>query len=178
MNAQAVTTQGKRGGGYSADYGGERPWSRPADPNYLRGQRKSLPHGYTDSAASATSMFAGIKTYNAAINIDPEGNQVEPIARQLQKDGFAIGIVSSVPISHATPASAYGNNVTRNDYQDLSRDLLGLKSVTHPKKPLPGVDVLIGCGWTEEKSDDRKKQGNNYVPGNKYLTQKLSLIHI
>ena len=172
VNAQAVTVQGKRGGGYSADYGGNRPWSRPADPNYLRGQRKSLPHGYTDSAASATSMFAGIKTYNSAINIDPEGEQVEPIARQLQKDGFAIGVVSSVPISHATPASAYSNNVTRNDYQDLSRDLLGLKSVSHPKKPLPGVDVLIGCGKTEKKKDDRKKQGKNYVPGNKYLTQK------
>jgi len=117
-------------------------------------------------------MFAGIKTYNSAINIDPEGEQVEPIARQLQKDGFAIGVVSSVPISHATPASAYSNNVTRNDYQDLSRDLLGLKSVSHPKKPLPGVDVLIGCGKTEKKKDERKKQGKNYVPGNKYLAQK------
>ncbi len=172
VNAQAVTVQGKRGGGYSADYGGSRPWSRPADPNYLRGQRKSLPHGYTDSAASATSMFAGIKTYNGAVNIDPEGKQIEPIARALQQDGFAIGIVSSVPISHATPASAYSNNVSRSDYQDLSRDLVGLKSISHPKEALPGVDVLIGCGWSEQKDDDRSKQGNNYVPGNKYLTEK------
>lgn len=172
VNAQAVTVQGKRGGGYSAGYGGQRPWSRPADPNYLRGQRKSLPHGYTDSASSATSMFSGIKTYNAAINIDPEGKQVTPIARELQQAGFAIGVVSSVPISHATPASTYSNNVTRNDYQDLSRDLLGLKSISHPEKPLPGVDVLIGCGRTEDKNDDRKKQGKNYIPGNKYLAQK------
>ena len=172
VNAQAVTVQGKRGGGYSAAYGGNRPWSRPADPNYLRGQRKSLPHGYTDSAASATSMFSGIKTYNASINIDPEGEQVAPLARELQKDGFAIGVVSSVPISHATPSSAYSNNVTRNDYQDLSRDLLGLKSISHPKKPLPGVDVLIGCGWSEQKDDDRTKQGKNFLPGNKYLTKK------
>jgi len=172
VNAQAVTTQGTRGGGYSADFGGAKPWSRPADPNYLRGQRKSLPHGYTDSASSATSMFSGIKTYNAAINIAPTGEQVEPLARQLQKDGFLIGVVSSVPISHATPGSTYANNVTRNDYQDISRDLLGLKSITHPKNPLPGVDVLIGCGQTQDKKDDRSKQGKNYVPGNKYLAEK------
>lgn len=172
VNAQAVTVQGTRGGGYSAAFGGARPWSRPADPNYLRGQRKSLPHGYTDSASSATSMFAGIKTYNSAINFDPTGEQVEPIARRLQQDGFGIGVVSSVPISHATPASTYANNVVRNDYQDLSRDLLGLKSITHPDEPLPGVDVLIGCGQTQDKQDDRTKQGKNYVPGNKYLAKE------
>ena len=172
VNAQAVTVQGKRGGGYSAAFGGNRPWSQSVDPTYLKGQRKSLPHGYTDSAASATSMFCGIKTYNSAIGIDPEGKQVESIARQLQKEGIAIGVVTSVPISHATPASTYANNVTRNDYQDISRDLLGLKSITHPGKALPGVEVLIGCGRTEDKSDDRKKQGNNFIPGNKYLAEK------
>ncbi len=172
VNAQVVTVQGKRGGGYSAAYGGNRPWSRPADPSYLKGRRKSLPHGYTDSAASATSLFCGIKTYNSAINVAPDGEPVEPIARQLQKQGVAIGVVSSVPISHATPACAYANNVTRNDYQDISRDLLGLKSIAHPDKPLAGVDVLIGCGRSEHKGDDRKKQGNNFLPGNKYLAEK------
>jgi alkaline phosphatase len=117
-------------------------------------------------------LFSGIKTYNSAINIAPDGSQVEPIARRLQKDGFAIGVVTSVPFCHATPASAYGNNVTRNDYQDLGRDLLGLRSVSHRDEALPGVDVLIGCGRTETKNDDRTKQGKNFVPGNKYLTDK------
>ena len=172
VNAQAVTVEGKRGGGYSAAFGGNRPWSNPADPAYLKGQRKSLPHGYTDSAASATSMFSGIKTYNSSINIAPDGEQAKSFAHLLQEDGFAIGVVSSVPISHATPASTYANNVTRNDYQDLSRDLLGRKSVSHPDQPLPGVDVLIGCGWSEKSKDDRSKQGRNFVPGNKYLAKK------
>ncbi len=172
VDGQVVTAEGSRGGGYSAKLGGSKPWSRPADPHYLLGQRKSLPHCYTDSAASATSLFSGIKTYNSAINIAPDGSQVEPIARRLQKDGFAIGVVTSVPFCHATPASAYGNNVTRNDYQDLGRDLLGLRSVSHRDEALPGVDVLIGCGRTETKNDDRTKQGKNFVPGNKYLTDK------
>jgi alkaline phosphatase len=93
---------------------------------------------------------------------------VSSIGRELQQRGVAIGVVTSVPISHATPACAYANNVHRDDYQDLSRDLLGLPSVAHAE-PLPGVDVLIGCGWGENKQAD-KAQGDNYVPGNSYLT--------
>jgi len=88
----------------------------------------------------------------------------------MQADGFSVGIVTSVPIAHATPACVYANNVTRNDYQDIARDLLGLPSANH-RKPLPGVDVLLGCGWGEIKKDDRIKQGKNYVPGRKYIAE-------
>ena len=115
-------------------------------------------------------MTTGKKTYNSAVNIDPEGEQLETITHQLQEEGFAIGVVTSVPISHATPASAYAHNVSRNDYQDITRDLLGLRSVSHRRKPLPGVDVLLGCGWGEKVKNDKAKQGDNYVPGNKYLS--------
>ena len=97
-------------------------------------------------------------------------NPLSPLAREMQDAGFAIGVVTSVPISHATPACVYANNVTRNDYQDLTRDLLGIASVYH-RKPLSGVDVLIGCGWGEDRDDERAKQGNNYIPGNKYLAK-------
>jgi alkaline phosphatase len=114
-------------------------------------------------------MNSGIKTYNAAINVDYEGRHVVPIARRLQKQGFSIGIVTSVPISHATPAAVYANNVNRNDYQDLSRDLLGLRSRSHRSRPLPGVDVLLGCGWGETR-EEAGAQGNNFVPGNLYIT--------
>ena len=91
-----------------------------------------------------------------------------PIARTLQDQGFAIGVVTSVPISHATPAAAYASNVHRDDYQDLTRDLIGVPSVFHPGG-LAGVDVLIGGGWGEEKKEDGA-QGKNFVPGNRYLT--------
>ncbi|MDA0283018.1 MAG: alkaline phosphatase [Planctomycetota bacterium] len=159
-------------GGYSARFGGEFPWSKPLDPLYHIGKGREFPHVYADSASSATSLCAGIKTYNAAINVDSTGKQVEPIARQLQREGFAIGVVTSVPISHATPASAYANSVHRSDYQDLTRDLLGLRSVSHPAKALPGVDVLLGAGWGEDQQQD-PGQGQNFNPGdspdNRYL---------
>ena len=171
VNAQAVTEPVESAqGGYAAAMGGAFPWTKPASLRYLIGQERSMRHVYTDSAASATSMNAGIKTYNSSINIDPSGKQVRPIAHDFQQAGYSIGVVTSVPISHATPACAYAHNVTRNDYQDLTRDLLGVKSISHRDQALSGVDVLIGCGWGEEREDDRKRQGNNYVPGNKYLS--------
>src|SRR6185437_3411947 len=105
-----------------------------------------------------------------SINVGPSGEQVVPIARQLQSEGFAIGVVTSVPISHATPACAYANNVWRDDYQDLSRDLLGLPSIAHPSKPLPGVDVLLGAGWGTKIETTDAGQGKNFVAGNRYLT--------
>lgn len=167
VNSQTVETSGnEKPGGYSARIGGEFPWSTPLDPLYPIGMGREFPHPYTDSASSATSLTAGIKTYNGAINIDWSGRQVEPIARQLQRKGFAIGVVTSVPISHATPASAYANNVSRSDYQDLTRDLLGMKSISHSDQALPGVDVLLGAGWGEERIQDTS-QGANFNPGDK-----------
>lgn len=173
VNTQTATNPGgTQAGGYSARIGGEFPWSIPLDPLYPIGKGREFSHAFTDSASSATSLFAGIKTYNAAINVDHTGKHVEPIARQLQKDGFGVGIVTSVPISHATPACAYANNVHRSDYQDITRDLLGLKSVSHPDEPLPGADVLLGAGWGETRIKD-SAQGANFSPTgnaeNRYL---------
>lgn len=165
-------------GGYSAEFGGRFPWSTPNSPQYLLGSYRELKHLVTDSASSATSIFSGIKTYNSAINMDVAGKPVSPIARALQQEGYLVGTVTSVPFCHATPASAYANNLDRDDYQDLGRDMLGLSSVTHAE-PLPGADVVVGCGWGELKDDDREKQGLNYVPGNKFLAasdlQKIRL---
>lgn len=172
VNAQVVTSAGgTTRGGYDASKGGDRPWSIPADPAYLLGKSRERPHAFTDSASSATSMTAGIKTYNGAINVDAAGQQVVPLARRLQQQrGWSVGVVTSVPISHATVACAYANNVSRNDYQGLTRDLVGLRSIAHRENALPGVDVLLGGGWGEV-SKRGSSQGTNFVAGNKYITE-------
>ena len=154
-------------GGYDAALGGDAPWQPCTDADYLTGKSKKIKHAYGESSATATSMTCGIKTYNDAMNVDFMGREVMPIARALQDEGFSIGVVTSVPISHATPGCAYANNVHRNDYQDLTRDLVGRPSIYHPGG-LPGVDVLIGGGWGIEKKKDAA-QGKNFVPGNKYI---------
>lgn len=171
VNRQTVSNPGgKIRGGYDPSRGGPTPWETTEDVPYLIAENKEGDvHAYTDSASSATSMTAGIKTYNAAINVDATGAPVATMAHLAQQKGMAIGVVSSVPISHATPAAAYAHNVHRDDYQDLTRDLLGRPSIAHPK-PLPGVEVLIGGGFGIEKDKDGA-QGKNFVPGNRYLAQ-------
>ena len=167
----AINPGGTKRGGYSWRRGGATPWGAESDPSYLIGESRECPHVFTDSSSAGTSLTTGVKTYDDAINIDTGGQRLETIAQQLQRKGFAVGAVTSVEISHATPASAYANNVHRDDYQDIARDLLGLRSVSHREQALPGLDVLIGTGWREY---DRLggKQGTDFVPGLRYIADE------
>ncbi|GEM_PF-370854 len=170
VDSQSVQNPGgKMAGGYDVSQAGDQPWSQESVPQYLVGKGGSSRHAYTDSASSATSMTSGIKTYNNAIGVDAQGNQVVTIAHAAQRMGYKVGAVSSVPISHATPACAYAHNVHRNDYQDLTRDMLGLPSISHPGNPMPGMDVVIGGGFGTEREKD-SGQGENFVPGNATIT--------
>ncbi len=175
VNTQQLTRPGGAvGGGYDAEVGGPFAWSetQPDEIGYFIGKSKGKikAHAVPDSAATATALSTGSKTYNGAIGVGPNAEQLTTVAHLAQEQGMAVGVITSVPISHATPAAMYAHNVTRNDYQDISRDLLGLPSVSHPKKPLPGMDVVIGAGWGTNKSRD-SGQGKNFVPGNRYLSE-------
>lgn len=172
---------GKQPGGYNVAKAGPFPWSsKNEDLFYLTGRapggKGKGEHAFPDSANTAQAMTTGVKSYNNSINVDVTGQQVSAIAHEVQAAGFAVGAVTSVPISHATPACAYAHNVDRDDYQDLTRDLLGLPSIAHPQQPLAGLDVLIGGGFGDKatKTGDAEKknkgQGANFVPGNIWLT--------
>ncbi|MFM7185946.1 MAG: alkaline phosphatase [Planctomycetota bacterium] len=171
VDAQAVRNPGGEvAGGYDPSLGGQTPWDRRASVTYLIGKDRDVPHAYTDSAASAASLCTGCKTYNDSINVAVDGRQLEPIARTLQAHGFAVGAVSSVPASHATPACSYANNVSRDDYQDIARDLVGLPSIAHRDEPLSGLDVVIGGGFGVAADPEKDKdQGANLEPGLKYV---------
>jgi alkaline phosphatase len=177
VDGQVVLSPGSLLGGYDFLQAGSTPWDKPANPLYLLAKSETNKQAYTDSSSSASSMTTGAKIYNDSVNVDATGRQLPTIAHALQQAGRGIGVVTSVPISHATPACAYAHNVHRDDYQDLTRDLLGLPSVSHRGHPLPGVDVLIGCGWGEtattekEIKDNQKSQGQNFMPGNRYLAE-------
>lgn len=176
VNAQSVKNPGGTiQGGYDASVGGDAPWALAADLGYLFGKPKGghAKHAYTDSSSSASSMTAGIKTFNGAINVDAAGGPVSTVAHRLQERGWRVGAVSSVPVSHATPACTYAHNVSRDDYQDLTRDMLGLPSIQHPTTPLAGMDVVIGGGFGAigEPKKGLEVQGTNYMQGNIYLTE-------
>jgi alkaline phosphatase len=171
VNAQRIVNDSSQFGGYDARLGGGTPWESPRDKDYLFGRSRLSPHAVTDSAASACAMVTGRKLINSTINVDSDGIELETISRWAQREKkFDIGVVTTVPFCHATPAAAYAVNVSRNDYQDLARDMLGLPSVSHRVIPLPGMDVVIGCGAMDE-SESEESQGLNYIPGNPYISQ-------
>ena len=168
LNIKPVT----KFGGFDSRLAGSFPWQSEIDVEYPIGRSKVSVHSYTDSSSAATSLTAGIKTINGAVNLDYQLQHVETIAQWLQRTkGFSVGTVTSVPISHATPAAAYAHNVSRDDYQDLTRDMLGLPSVSRKSNPLPGLDVVLGGGYGEETKDG-KGHGQNFIPGNRYLADE------
>lgn len=77
----------------------------------------------TDSSAAGTAIACGEKTNNSYLGVDPEGNPVESISYVLKEDGYKIGIISSVPINHATPGSFYGHNISRNGYYEIMSEI-------------------------------------------------------
>ncbi len=106
----------------------------------------------TDSAAAATALAAGIKTYNSAINWNDFNQPLtgQTIAEYAKAAGKAVGTISSVPWSHATPACLGGaHNVSRSNYVAIANEMLNA----------PYLDVIMGAG-----NPDYDNNGN-YTPG-------------
>ena len=78
----------------------------------------------TDSAAAGTALATGKKTKNGYIGVDPDVNSLETIAEKAKKAGKKVGITSTVPVNHATPAAFFGHQKDRNMYYEISRDMI------------------------------------------------------
>ncbi len=78
----------------------------------------------TDSAAAGTALATGSKTDVGVISQDPEGNTLRTMAEMAKAKGMKVGVVSSVSIDHATPASFYAHVPSRNRYSIISDQLL------------------------------------------------------
>jgi alkaline phosphatase len=177
------------GGGYDPEIAGPNPWTLgplgPKAPGYLKGSSANeadragvaavggVLHAYTDSSQSAAEIISGVKAYNNGLNVKDDGTIVPTLFHEVQRDGWKVGTVTSVPFDHASPAAMYAQNVHRDDYQDLARCMLGLPGVLQQARnaPLyPGLDVVIGTGYG--LTSDAKTmvvQGNNWAPGNIYI---------
>ena len=84
----------------------------------------SATNGVTDSAAGGTALACGKKTKNGAIGVlEDLQTPCTSIAAWAQKAGAAVGIATTVAITHATPASFYGHQPSRNMYYELGQDL-------------------------------------------------------
>jgi alkaline phosphatase len=101
--------------GYNAARGGVNPWTPGNDKEYIK---ENVP----DSANTATSLYTGIKTYNNAMGVDIYEQRHTTILEQAAKNGKSTGLVTSVPITHATPGAAASFVNRRNKYSSPSPD--------------------------------------------------------
>lgn len=112
----------------------------------------------TCSSASGTALACGIKTTNNSLGVDPDGNEGTSIAVELHNQGYNVGIMSSVPVNHATPASFFAHNEYRGNYYEISQDMIddgfeffggaGLYDIRGKKGDLPStLDFLEENGY-------------------------------
>ena len=84
----------------------------------------SSSHRITDSAAGATAFSIGEKTYNGAIGVTKDTLRKETLFETSAKKGYKNGIVVTSTITHATPASFYAHQKSRNMHEEIAVDLL------------------------------------------------------
>lgn len=74
----------------------------------------------TDSAAAATSIATGKKTKLGYIGLDSKKEIIPTLAERAKSSGRKVGIISTVPINHATPACFYAHNISRKNYYEIA----------------------------------------------------------
>lgn len=109
----------------------------------------------TESAAAGTALATGAKTSVSSIGMTSDKEKpLYSIAHSAKKAGFKVGIISSVPINHATPAAFYAHVPERKQYYDIGLQIAN-----------SGFDFFGGGGITEPKG-----KNNDQTPIDELLT--------
>ncbi len=78
--------------------------------------------GATDSAAAGTAMATGRKTDSRIVSRTPDGEDLATVLEVFAKAGKATGLVTTCPMTHATPACFGAHAETRYEYDDIAAD--------------------------------------------------------
>lgn len=95
----------------------------------------------TDSAAGATALATGVKSYNGAISVNRQHIPIGTMMQIAKRLGKANGIVASSQINHATPASFLAHNKSRRNYNEIADMFLDYRI-----NGMPVADVMLGGG--------------------------------
>lgn len=130
----------------------------------------------TDSAASATALSCGVKTYNGAIgmsdpDLDPSGEsqKLECVAPKAQAAGKAVGIVTNTRITHATPAAF----LTHVPHRRLEADIALQISQSD-------VDLIVGGGiefFLPKEEGGERSDGLNLIEKMKERGYRVVVTH-
>ena len=105
---------------------------------------RSLTPGATDSAAAATAMATGVKTYNRRISYK-DGKDLETVAELAKAAGKKVGMVVTKPVTDATPAAFLSHAKDRGDSESIARQLVDFNA-----------DILFGL--TDDAMDALKAE--------------------
>lgn len=106
----------------------------------------------TDSAAASSAWGGGKKVRNGSLNYNASDKSFNiPIMRKMKSAGKAIGCVTTVPITHATPAGFCVATDSRNDQESIAEMYLELEP-----------NVMLGGGAQYFDAAKRKDKKNLY----------------
>ncbi|MDO5581257.1 MAG: alkaline phosphatase [Planctomycetia bacterium] len=107
----------------------------------LGGRKGTATTTTTDSAASASAINSGKKTKNGRIGMNFAGSKLKMYSEYAEAAGRSIGVVTTVPISHATPGAVMAHQASRNQYREIAREMILDQPIT----------VLFGGGHPQYK---------------------------
>lgn len=121
-------------------------------PYYGMATTHSANRNVTCSSAAGTAIACGVKTNNGVVGVNKDSVSVESVATVLKNEGYKVGILTTVPINHATPASFYAHNIKRTNYYEISNDI-----------PASGFDFFAGSGFLQFNGKDNDKESTGDI---------------
>lgn len=123
----------------------------------------------TDSAAASSSWGGGKRVKNGRLNIGDNGEEHMPILQKFKAAGKKVGCVTTVPITHATPAGFCVTSKTRAAQPEIAEKYLQLR-----------FDVMMGGGskYFTERDDQRNLFEEYKKAGYQLITQKAELSNL
>ena len=123
-------------------YSSFKTWADFNQPNLM----------FTDSAAAATAMSTGHKTYKGSIGKDvDQATDLYHIFEKGEELGMSTGVVTSVQFAHATPAGFVAHNKIRNNYAEIAVEMLE-----------SDTEVIMGCGHPLYDNDGARNSSLSY----------------
>lgn len=127
-----------------------------------------------DSASTATAIATGHKTYNGAIGgVENDAGEFVPkrtVLEEARDMGYAVGLVTTARMTHATPASFASHVPDRDEEEEIAKQYVRDG----------GVDVLFGGARSYFLPDGRETDDADLVAeakrnGYRYLTTESEL---
>lgn len=106
----------------------------------------------TDSSAAGTALSTGEKTKNGMLCIAPDSTTLlKSIAYKIHDAGYSVGVMSTTPINHATPAAFFGHNIKRGNYYEIGKEI-----------PSTGFEFFAGGGLYHPKGKEKDQPVSLY----------------